>query len=35
MVEIFRNWIVSMLCLGILIVIVQLVVPNKFKKVHL
>ncbi|CDC78554.1 stage III sporulation protein AF SpoIIIAF [Clostridium sp. CAG:465] len=28
MVEIFRNWIVSMLCLGILIVIVQLVVPK-------
>ena len=28
MVEIFRNWIVSMLCLGILIVIVQLVVPQ-------
>lgn len=26
--EIFRNWIVAMLCLGILVVIVQLVVPK-------
>lgn len=28
MIEIFRNWIVAMLCLGILIVIVQLVIPK-------
>lgn len=28
MIEIFRNWIVAMLCLGILIVIVQLVIPQ-------
>ena len=28
MIEIFRNWIVSMLCLGILVVIVQLVIPR-------
>lgn len=28
MIEIFRNWIVAMLCLGILVVIVQLVVPK-------
>lgn len=28
MMEIFRNWIVAMLCLGILVVIVQLVVPK-------
>ena len=28
MIEIFRNWIVSMLCLGILIVIVQLITPK-------
>lgn len=28
MIEIFRNWIVAILCLGILIVIVQLVTPK-------
>lgn len=28
MIEIFRNWIVAMLCLGILIVIVQLIIPK-------
>lgn len=28
MIEIFRNWIVAMLCLGILVVIVQLVIPK-------
>ena len=28
MIEIFRNWIVAMLCLGILIVIIQLITPK-------
>lgn len=28
MIEIFRNWIIAMLCLGILIVIIQLVIPK-------
>lgn len=28
MIEIFRNWIIAMLCLSILVVIVQLVIPK-------
>ena len=28
MIEIFRNWIVALLCLGILIVIIQLITPK-------
>ena len=28
MIEIFKNWIIAMLCLGILIVIIQLITPK-------
>ena len=35
MIEIFRNWIIAMLCLGILIVIIQLVIPKTNLRIYI